>query len=202
MQQLERNVRASKRECMLLKDGDPEAFQKASVKLKHNTQQLKSYCESNDLMYMNERTSVMGYGRSEAGKVTAAYNRALKQEQEKLNKALDKTGGSGIIDEKVSKGEITLTLNPKKQAPHMRETREEGKSYFTIDTDELQKIVNEKHGTGLIRVTNSGQIRETITVDSDIAVNVSQDTHEESPTNRFTIHYSKRRTHAVPSKRE
>lgn len=26
----------------------------------------------------------MGYGRSEAGKVTAAYNRALKQEQKKL----------------------------------------------------------------------------------------------------------------------
>ena len=33
---------------------------------------------------MNERTTVMGYGRSEAGKVTAAYNRALKQEQKKL----------------------------------------------------------------------------------------------------------------------
>lgn len=82
--ELERKVRASKRECMMLKDGDPEAFQKASVKLKHNTQQLKTYCSSNDLTYMNERTSVMGYGRSEAGKVTAAYNRALKQEQKKL----------------------------------------------------------------------------------------------------------------------
>ncbi len=82
--ELERKVRASKRECMMLKDGDPEAFQKASVKLKHNTQQLKTYCSSNDLTYMNERTTVMGYGRSEAGKVTAAYNRALKQEQKKL----------------------------------------------------------------------------------------------------------------------
>lgn len=81
---LERKVRASKRECMMLKDGDPEAFQKASVKLKHNTQQLKTYCSSNDLTYMNERTTVMGYGRSEAGKATAAYNRALKQEQKKL----------------------------------------------------------------------------------------------------------------------
>mgnify|MGYP004455374015 CR=1 FL=1 len=27
----------------------------------------------------------MGYGRSEAGKVTAAYNRVLKQEQKQLN---------------------------------------------------------------------------------------------------------------------
>ncbi len=95
--ELERKVRASKRECMMLKDGDPEAFQNASVKLKHNTQQLKTYCSSNDLTYMNERTTVMGYGRSEAGKVTAAYNRALKQEQEKLNKVVDISGGSGII---------------------------------------------------------------------------------------------------------
>ena len=83
--ELERKVRASKRECMMLKDGDPEMFQKASVKLKHNTQQLKTYCSNNDLMYMNERTSVMGYGRSEAGKVTAAYNRALKQEAERAS---------------------------------------------------------------------------------------------------------------------
>ena len=28
---------------------------------------------------------------------------------------------------------------PEKQAPHMYQTRKEGKSYFTIDTDELQK---------------------------------------------------------------
>ena len=29
--ELERKVRASKRECMMLKDGDPETFQKASI---------------------------------------------------------------------------------------------------------------------------------------------------------------------------
>lgn len=200
--QLERNVRAAKRECMMLKDGDPEMFQKASVKLKNSTRQLKSYCDSNGLTYMNERTSVMGYGRSEAARVTAAYKRELRAEQERLNKVLDKTGESGIIDEKVNNGEITLTLNSEKQAPHMQATKAAGKSYFTIGIDELQEIVNKKHGTGLIRVTNTGQIRETITVDNDIAVNVSNDTREESPTNRFTIHYSKRRTHAVPSRKE
>lgn len=113
--ELERKVRASKRECMMLKDGDPEAFQKASVKLKHNTQQLKTYCSSNDLTYMNERTTVMGYGRSEAGKVTAAYNRALKQEQEKLNKVVDISGGSGIIKEKHSEATISNIDSPIEQ---------------------------------------------------------------------------------------
>ncbi len=96
--ELERKVRASKRECMMLKDGDPEAFQKASVKLKHNTQQLKTYCSSNDLTYMNERTTVMGYGRSEAGKVTAAYNRALKEEMLKTDLFdIDKCSDNVII---------------------------------------------------------------------------------------------------------
>ncbi len=96
--ELERKVRASKRECMMLKDGDPEAFQKASVRLKHNTQQLKTYCSSNDLTYMNERTTVMGYGRSEAGKVTAAYNRALKEEMLKTDLFdIDKCSDNVII---------------------------------------------------------------------------------------------------------
>ena len=48
----------------------------------------------------------MGYGRSEAGKVTAAYNRALKQEQEKLNKMVDISGGGGIIKQNGSAFEM------------------------------------------------------------------------------------------------
>jgi len=146
--ELERKVRASKRECMMLKDGDPEAFQKASVKLKHNTQQLKTYCSSNDLTYMNERTTVMGYGRSEAGKVTAAYNRALKQEQEKLNKMVDISGGSGIINS----GAVSGALNPtSKQAEqhavryyesvrHMRTDTIKISESTGISKDKLDKI--------------------------------------------------------------
>ena len=199
--ELERKVRASKRECMMLKDGDPEAFQKASVKLKHNTQQLKTYCSSNDLTYMNERTTVMGYGRSEAGKVTAAYNRALKQEQEKLNKMVDISGGSGIINEKIGNGDITLTLNPEKQAPHMQDTRGDGKSYFTINFDELQEIINEKHGTGEITIYKNGQIKEVIDAGKIIGFDLSSISGE-VPTDKIKIHYSKKRTHAVPTLKE
>lgn len=79
--ELERKVRASKRACSALKDGDPEMFKKASVQLKQRSQALKDYCAANDLMYMNERTSVLGFGKSEAGKVTAAYKKALKDEE-------------------------------------------------------------------------------------------------------------------------
>lgn len=83
--ELERKVRASKRVCSVLKDGDPEMFQKASVLLKQRSQALKDYCTANNLTYQNERTSVLGYGRSEAAKVTAAYNRALKNGELQLD---------------------------------------------------------------------------------------------------------------------
>ena len=96
--ELEREVRASKRQCSMLKNGDPEEFKKASVKLKARTRKLKQYCEDNDLTYMNERTSVLGFGHSEAGKVTAAYRKALKEEEEKLHFfSLDNYKESDII---------------------------------------------------------------------------------------------------------
>ena len=82
--ELERKVRASKRACSVLKDGDPEQFKTASVQLKQRSQALKDYCDANGLMYQNERTSVLGFGRSEAGRVTAAYRKALREEELRL----------------------------------------------------------------------------------------------------------------------
>lgn len=95
--ELEREVRAAKRQCMVLQNGDKEQYQKATVRLKNRTARLKKYCKDNDLMYMNERTSVLGFGHSEAGKATAAYNRRLKESKEKLKNVVDKGGESGII---------------------------------------------------------------------------------------------------------
>ncbi|MGN0589305.1 MAG: phage minor capsid protein [Ruminiclostridium sp.] len=103
--ELERKVRASKRACSALKDGDPEMFKKASVQLKQRSQALKDYCAANDLMYMNERTSVLGFGKSEAGKVTAAYKKALKEQE----KSLDKLTNGGIIK---GRGSGLKTANP------------------------------------------------------------------------------------------
>ncbi len=90
----------------------------------------------------------MGYGRSEAGKVTAAYNRALKQEQEKLSKMVDISGGSGIINS----GAVSGALNPtSKQAEqhavryyesvrHMRTDTIKISESTGISKDKLDKI--------------------------------------------------------------
>ena len=172
--ELERKVRASKRECMMLKDGDPEAFQKASVKLKHNTQQLKTYCSSNDLTYMNERTTVMGYGRSEAGKVTAAYNRALKQEQEKLSKVVDISGGSGIIKQNGSAFEmpnydIEITEKSIEKVPYVEVigfSSEKNVKFQQVQKDILSEAKKYPVGTEVSAIYNA----ETMEIIGDLTV--------------------------------
>lgn len=201
--ELERRVRSSKRACSALEDGDPEMFKKASVQLKQRSQALKDYCTANNLTYQNERTSVLGFGRSEAAKVTAAYNRALKEAEQKLKQVeLDNLEKRAILEEKIASGELPLTLRPGKQAQHIKGDKYvEGKSYLTISAEEAQEIVNKYHGTGKIRINNNGtQIKEVIITDKDVGVAINVNTREEHATNKLTIHYSKKGTHIIPAR--
>lgn len=84
----------------------------------------------------------------------------------------------------------------------MKETRIKEKSYFTISEEELQKTVTDQYGTGKICTTGTGQIKETISYDRDIGIIVSAKGVTENNTNKFTIHYSKKRTHVVPARRD
>lgn len=128
--------------------------------------------------------------------------------KDNFENGVDNSGGSGIINldkrsllqSKIKDGSITLDLNKVMQEKHMFETKEEGRSYFKIKQEELQEIINSKHGTGIIRISKDGQIKETIQCDKEIGVNMINGIEEEI-TDRFTIHYSKKRTHAVPSRR-
>jgi len=81
----------------------------------------------------------------------------------------------------------------------METTREANRSYFTISESELQKIVNEKYGTGFLKSTTP--IKEVIVLDKTVGVVYNNLGEYMGETNRLTIHYSKRKTHAVPSKR-
>ena len=77
--ELERRVRKSKRECMMLDTtGDAEGLKKASVNLKNQQQTLKQYCADNDLSYKSDRTAVVGYNKAVAGKVRKSLTSASK----------------------------------------------------------------------------------------------------------------------------
>ena len=86
--ELERRVRKSKRECMVLDSvGDTEGLKKASATLKQRQAALKKYCSDKGLSYKPDRTAVTGYNKSVAGKVNTVNH----------GKSVDNSGGSGII---------------------------------------------------------------------------------------------------------
>lgn len=80
----------------------------------------------------------------------------------------------------------------------------EGRSYLTISLDEAQEFINKYAGTGEIRLNSNGEWdeKEIIKVDKNIGVDVNNKTGEESITNRFKVHYSKKGTHIVPMRKE
>lgn len=68
--ELERRVRKSKRECMVLeKLGDAEGLKKASATLKNRKQALAKFSADNNLYVRTDRTAVVGYNKSISAKV-------------------------------------------------------------------------------------------------------------------------------------
>jgi hypothetical protein len=110
-----------------------------------------------------------------------------------------------ILKEKISQGEITLSLNPEKQNPHIYGSDEynpaNNKRYFNISAEELQEIVNNNYASGEVKIKPNGQIKEIISADKDIGVVLDEQGNVIMTSNSFTVHYSKKRTHAVPTKR-
>ena len=80
--ELERRVRKSKRECMVLeKLGDKEGLKKASATLKNRKQALAKFSADNNLPVRTDRTAVVGYNKSVSAKVknslTYSNNRGI-----------------------------------------------------------------------------------------------------------------------------
>jgi len=115
--ELERRVRRSKRECMVLDElGDEEGLRKASVTLKQRQQTLQQYCADNGLSYKPDRTAVVGYNRTVAGKV---------------RKSLTSTAKGGTI----KKRPYEIVKSRKKRLELVNRGVSEEKPIFAVDTD-------------------------------------------------------------------
>ncbi len=103
--ELERRVRKSKRECMMLETaGDPEGARQAQQLLKQRQDALRKFCVDNGLRYKPDRTAVADYKKSVAGYVPPDQTERIR----KLNGLdVDKSSGSGIIIKEQSKKPIT-----------------------------------------------------------------------------------------------
>ncbi|MCD7811207.1 MAG: polymorphic toxin type 50 domain-containing protein [Ruminococcus sp.] len=74
------------------------------------------------------------------------------------------------------------------------------KSYFKASIEELQKLIDKYYGTGEAYVYPDGQIKEIVDVGSPIGIVISQTGDVIGTTAKIKIHYSKGRTHIVPTK--
>lgn len=105
---LERQIRSTKRECMMLNEtGDKEGFSKASVRLKNQKQQYSAFCKETGLKQHNDRTQVYGYDRSKSSKTVWAERKAtLDFEHSQKFKPLSFDGQTSI-----KRGGADITLN-------------------------------------------------------------------------------------------
>lgn len=115
--ELERRVRKSKRECMMYeKLGDKEGFDKASATLKQREDALKKFCADNGLSYKSDRTAVVGYSRTVAGKVRKSLTSSAK-------------GGT------IKKRPYEIIKSRKKRLDIVNRGISEERPIFAVDTD-------------------------------------------------------------------
>lgn len=198
--QLETRMRAERQRIKLLQEGgaDETDIMLARAKYRGTSQEYTSFSKAMDLPQQRQRVTVDGLGNIGVGKYT---------------KPVEKPNESGIIElekrkilrDKVESGEITLVLNPEKQNPHIYGSDgydvSKNKSYFTISLEQLQEIIDTRYATGDVKIKENGQIKEILSVQNNIGVCVDADGNLIEETNRITIHYSKKRTHIVPTRR-
>lgn len=201
---LEREIRYSKQKAAMMEAaGDKEGFEKEVVKIREKQADYNAFCKKTGRTKRLDRTQVFDYNKSVSGKATAAVKRtekakAAKQEAEKKKKA--------EIRERIRSDKTPKQLNFGNQNKHIVGSKgyQEGRSYIYGDLSAAQDIVNQRAGTGEIRLNDSGEWnhKEFVTLDHDIGVYINPQSGEHYPTNTVSIHYGKRGTHIVPARRK
>ena len=104
-----------------------------------------------------------------------------------------------LIRADIRAGKYDLTVNPEKQARHLRDSGGyiPGRSYLTISMEELQDIVTRYAGTGEIAHDVRGGLRECISLNRRVGTVIRRD-GSEVPAFILKLHYSKTGVHAVP----
>lgn len=209
---LERAIRAQKRKILIDKaTGDSEKLETDQIKLQLLQQDYKAFSKAAGLRMQHERLEKVGLAWKEATEAKNTYQSIAKQ----ANSMYDTGSEAGNIAawqrdkpirESIRADKQRLIINQEKQSRHIKGTDGyvQGRSYVTVDKDELQAIVNQYAGTGEIQRSVKGVFmqKEIITIDRQIGVSINPETLEETPTNRAYIHYSKSGSHVVPTAKE
>ncbi len=108
-----------------------------------------------------------------------------------------------ILQDKIRKDYI-LDIETGKQGKHIKghNNYQQGKSYLDISMEDVQMLVDQYAGTGILERDNHGRWKHTEVITQNkqnIGYAISFRDGKEYPTAVFKIHYSKNGTHIVPT---
>ena len=111
------------------------------------------------------------------------------------------------LEKAIADGKVKTKLDRDSQLKHKFGSAEYKKriadgelpSYFDKSNMELQSVINSAGTSGVIYKTSKGQFKQVITLESAYGMFGDRNTRTYIPTDRATIHYSKKGTHIVPA---
>lgn len=216
---MERAIRQTKRQLIVKQaeiDGVAETdvkemlqpqYDKLAYKLRMQNRKYNQFCADNGLRTQADRIKVAGFKREQAAK---ANGRATAYTNQMNRKRIPQIPAS-TISEKISNGEYSTKLSIQHYDKHVVGTAKyqeylntrlarggNPQSIISISKEDAQKIIENKAGTGIIKVDAKGNARpqEQITCDNIIGQYYYDGKYVD--TNKAVIHYGKKNSHIVP----
>ena len=220
MRYMERQMRKTKREAVGYEAaGLDDDFTAASIKLNRQRQEYKKFAKAAGIRPKNERSQELGYNKSVSQKAV----HARKKIEKRANLMYD-TGNEADnvkaylrdkpIRDKIQSSETKKTLEKGQYLKHVPGSHEYkqyqdvyqrkgqyGPSYLTVPEDEVQALVDEYAGTGVLKRGKDGRWlnEEVITIHPDnVGVVVNNINGVEAETSVFKIKYGKKGVHVIP----
>lgn len=206
--QMETAMRAQREKVKLLKEGGADSDEILIARAKYQAQ-LDEYAKFSQKMGLKQERARIYLDMK--GKV-APSNSTKKVIEAKLEKMYNK---GNLLDnikiyekdvslrQRIRSGTVSTQVELGKQGKHIKlhSNYIQGRSYLTVSETEVQDLVNKYAGSGkLLRDSkDEWRHREIVTADEPIGYSVNPVTGEETLTKCFTIHYSKKGVHIVPT---
>lgn len=217
---MERAIRKTKRQLLMkqeeidkvaetdVKEILQNNYDRIAYKLRQQNAAYNEFCEKNGLQKQSDRLKVAGFKRAQSSKATG---RARAYEHWKSsNKRITQIPASSISD-KIKSGEYSTKLSIQQHNKHVEgtvkyneyfeaRTKKGGnpQSRITISEAEAQNIIDNKAGTGIIKVDRNGNPRPQEQIVCDKIIGQYYYGGEYIETNKAVIHYSKKGAHLVP----
>lgn len=218
MRAMERNIRALKREKEALATLGMDT-REINARIKSKRAEYKDFCNA---CGVPEQTSRLRYecGTADLKKTQAWHSytmqiEVIKSRQNKPNRDLMRIPQipASTITQKIRSGEYSTKLSAQQYDKHCKGTAKfeeylqarqnkggNPQSIISVSAKKVQKIIETKAGTGIIKVDAKGNARpqEQITCDGIIGQYYSNGRYIN--TNKAVIHYGKKNSHIVPVK--